>query len=168
MYAQCMYNVCTMYAQCMPNVCPKHAQCIHIEASASHMWNTLRCLLPAKQRDSVGTFERIQKFVKVHQLMTAITIPVCPCGETIYYDFEDRVLRKMFPFSTASRKNCQLCGESKLVFDNGGRSRVRRQIYYFPYRFVPNSCPYCAQCMPNVECIYATLTMCARFWLTEG
>ena len=127
------FHVNSMYAQlCMINV---FSHCAFLAASASHMWDTIRALLPPSGRNNVGTFARIQKFVDDHQLMTAIKIPICPCGETIYHDFEDQTIRNMFPYCSAKRKMCQLCGESKFVWDKDGKSKVRRYIYYLPYRY---------------------------------
>ena len=140
-----------MYTQLfMMNV---FSPCAYLVASASHMWDTIRALLPPTGRANVGTYARIQKFVDDHQLMTAICIPICPCGETICYDFEDQTIRNMFPFCSTKRRLCQLCGQTKLVWDKDGNSKVRRSIYYLPYRYntkkVTNSAQLGVQIEPN-------------------
>ena len=143
-----------MGVHCVPNIYPiGHVFSLYacLAASASHMWDTIRALLPPTGRDNVGTFSRIQKFVDEHQLMTAICIPICPCGETIYYDFEDHTIRAMFPFCSTKRKMCQLCGQTKLVWDKDGNSKVRRSIYYLPYRYNTKECPILPNCEFQIE-----------------
>jgi hypothetical protein len=146
-----MYHICT----------PKCARFMYLQilllytaASASHMWDTIRALLPSTGRESVGTFARIQTFVEDHQLMTALKVPICPCGNTIYYDFEDPAIKSMFPFCGAHRNICQLCGTSKLVWDKDGNSKTRRYIYYLPFRSVHNHvsilCPMYAQMVHKI------------------
>ena len=83
------------------------------------------------------TFAKIKSFAKAHRLDTVQTIPVCVCGETIYYDFEDPELKRRFPFCGSHRTFCNnpLCAKERYVTRNGKRINARI-FYYFPYRYV--------------------------------
>ena len=126
----------------------------YVGVSAAHMWATLRALLPPKGSGILGPFERIQAFVKKHQLMTAQKIDVCTCGETIYHDFKDAAIRRKFPFSSNRRKVCGLCGEDRFLYDKHGYKKARRHMWYFPYRYIkiPLSMHTCSPIHAHNEC----------------
>ena len=119
-----------MYSPCDD----KYNIVVRADASAGHMWSTLRALLPEKGRQAVGSFTRIQNFVKEHQLLTARKIPICPCGQTLYYDITDPVVKKKYPFCGAQRTFCQMCGRDRYAVDKNGTKENKRFIYYLPYQ----------------------------------
>jgi hypothetical protein len=100
------------------------------EVASAHMWATIQSLVHTPGRDDQVAqirFERIKKFVKDYMLDKVVKIPVCPCGETIYYDFQSAKLRKLYPYCESRRTQCTLCGETKCV----PKSKTPRKTVYF-------------------------------------
>jgi hypothetical protein len=101
------------------------------DVSAGHVWATIRSLLHGRNEDNpMGQTEysRILQFVSNHKLETVEIIPVCPCGDVIYYDFADADLKKIYRYCSASdRDHCALCDLSKFV----PNTTVPRKVVYY-------------------------------------
>ena len=104
--------------------------------AAKHMWDVLRAMLPAERGDPLGTFARIQKFVRKYRLMTAETIDICPCGETIYKDFDDPVIKAKYWWCEDRRRSCLRCSLPRHVIDpETGIEKSAAVVYYLPFGF---------------------------------
>jgi hypothetical protein len=101
------------------------------DVSAGHVWASIRSLLHGHDRNNplgVTPYSRILRFVDKHKLETVEKIPVCPCGDVIYYDFDNEDLRDIYKFCSASdRDYCVLCTLSKCV---PGTTVPRKIVYY--------------------------------------
>jgi hypothetical protein len=98
--------------------------------AAAHMWTVLGSMVPPDMIDPVvkeTTYGRIMYFVEKHRLAMAEKIPICPCGEVMYYDFQSDVFIDMFPLSQARRDSCGVCGESR----NRPGTDLPRKVVYF-------------------------------------
>jgi hypothetical protein len=102
------------------------------DVSAGHVWATMRSLLNGSGDPgnplAGTTYTRILKFVAKHKLNTVEKIPVCPCGEVIYYDFTDPQILEIYKYCSATeRDSCARCGLTKCV----PGTQVPRQVIYY-------------------------------------
>jgi hypothetical protein len=102
--------------------------------SAKHMWDILRALLPGERGDPLGTFERIQAFITKHRILHAQTIDMCPCGETIYHDFDDQEIARKYWWCEERRRSCARCSLPRHVQDpSTGVEKSAAVVYYMPF-----------------------------------
>jgi hypothetical protein len=101
------------------------------DVSAGHVWASIRSLLHGRDNNNpleLTPYSRILRFVDKHKLETVEKIPVCPCGDVIYYDFADEDLQSIYKFCSASERDyCVLCTLSKCV---PGTNVPRKIVYY--------------------------------------
>ena len=97
------------------------------DSMATDMWDVLRVLLP--ELTCIGTFHRMQKFLRVHMLNTLEMIDVCVNSCIGYFDCQ---APELIQYKHSHRTYCPVCGDARYL--PGGEKKARKIFYYFPLR----------------------------------